>query len=293
LDQSADETLSAYGYTRDTTVAEIVRKSPIVRPAPAPVPGIVTAELAGRARLGVGGTFTMSHAGGEQPIKVVGVTAALPSTAPDRPAVLVDLSTLTERFVSTGRTAPQPGEWWLTAPGAATAPAARALASGPDWNGTLVDRTALRRALRDAPLGAALQGALVIGFLAALALVMIGFMVNATVAVRERTGEFSVLRGLGASRRQIFGLLGLEQAVLVVLGLAGGTLLGVVLAHLVVPRVVLTVRGGTAYPPVETVVSWPPLLVLLGTVLLVLATVLALGMRGLRAGGTAPIGEDP
>jgi hypothetical protein len=35
LDQSADETLSAYGYTRDTTVAEIVRKSPIVRPAPA------------------------------------------------------------------------------------------------------------------------------------------------------------------------------------------------------------------------------------------------------------------
>jgi hypothetical protein len=35
LDQSADETLSAYGYTGDTTVAEIVRKSPIVRPAPA------------------------------------------------------------------------------------------------------------------------------------------------------------------------------------------------------------------------------------------------------------------
>jgi hypothetical protein len=216
-------------------------------PDPTPIPGIITADLARRAGLGLGGTVTVSRSGGEQPIKVVGVAAALPSTPPGRPAVLVDLRTYTDRLLSTGGTVPQPGEWWLA------------------------------------------------GFAAALAFVVIAFAVNATVSARERAGELAVLQGLGVRRGEIFRLLGLEQAFLVALGVTGGTLLGIVVAHLVVPRVVLDVRTGSPYPPVDTVISWRPLLGLLGAAVLVLITVLALLIRSLRRrgpGGTAGIGDD-
>jgi hypothetical protein len=251
----------------------------------APIPGIITTALAGRARVGVGGTVTVSNADGEQPIKVIGVASALPSTASDRPAVLVDLRTVTDRFISAGSPAPQPGEWWMAARGGDGGPAARALAAHPDWNGAIVDRVALRWELRDAPLGAALQGALVIGFLAALAFVVIGFVVNAAVSARERVTEFAILRALGVAPRQIFGLLGVEQAFLVALGLVGGTVLGVAVARLVVPHIVLTVRARAPYPPVDVLISWQPVLAMLGGIVLLLLGVLALLVRSLRRGG--------
>ncbi|MBC6461940.1 FtsX-like permease family protein [Actinomadura sp. HBU206391] len=251
----------------------------------APIPGIITTALAGRARVGVGGTVTVGNSTGEQPIKVVAVVPALPSTAPDRPAVLVDLRTVTDRFLGVGSAAPEPGEWWVAARDGDTGPAVRALAANPDWNGAISDRAGLRRELRDAPLGAALQGALVIGFLAALAFVVIGFVVNAAVSARERVAEFAVLRALGVAPRQIVGLLGVEQAFLVALGLAGGTVLGVVVARLVVPHIVLTVRARAPYPPVDVVVSWQPVLAMLGCIALLLLGVLTVFLRSLRRDG--------
>ncbi|MGH3392202.1 MAG: ABC transporter permease, partial [Actinomadura sp.] len=251
----------------------------------APIPGIITAELARRARVGLGGTVTIDHAGEEQPITVTGVVSALPSTEPDRPAVLVDLPTLTERLLTAGHPAPEPGEWWLAVRGADTAPAVRVLAAQPDWTGPIVDRTALRQELRDAPLAAAPQGALLIGFLAALVLALIGFTVNATVSVRERASEFAMLRALGAGPRQVFGMLGVEQAFLGALGLLGGVVLGLAVAQLVIPHVVLTPRAAAPYPPVDIVISWGPILGLLSGVVLLLGVVLALLGHALRRAG--------
>ncbi len=143
----------------------------------------------------------------------------------------------------------------------------------------------LRHRLRDAPLGGALQGALILGFAAALVFAAIGFAVNTAVSARERMGEFAILRALGVRGRQVFGLVAVEQAFLVGIGLAGGLLLGVVVARLVVPHVVLTVSATTPYPPAHVIVRWPVVFAMLAAIVVLLTVVLLLLVRSLRRGG--------
>ncbi|GAA4609322.1 ABC transporter permease [Actinoallomurus liliacearum] len=244
-------------------------------PDAAALPAIITRDLATRARVGVGGRLSLDQGGVQQPITVAGVVPALPSVPPDAPAVLVDWAALGDRTLAAGVTVPTPTEWWLAARD--TAPAAKALAGT-----TVVDRLALRRQLRDAPLGHGLRGALILGFGAALVLAAIGFAVHTAVSARERAGEFAILRALGVDARQVLGLVAVEQAFLVGLGLAGGLLLGVVLARLVVPHVVLTAGATTPYPPVHVILRWPTIAALLGAIVVLLGAVLLLFARSLR-----------
>ncbi|MUN40821.1 ABC transporter permease [Actinomadura litoris] len=262
------------------------------------VPGVVTSEAARRARVGVGGTLTLDTADGAQPVKVIGIVRALPGTPPDRPGVLVDLPTLTESRLAAASAAPgstDPGEWWASVRGARTAPAAQAMTDHPAWGTVSGDRAALRSRLRDAPLGAALQGALVLGFGAALVFAVIAFAVNAAVSVRERAREFAVLRVLGVHPRQMTGMLAVEQAFLVAIGLVGGLALGLVVARLVIPHIVLSVQAAPPYPPAELIVQWPVVLAMLAGVAAVFGLVLPLVIRMLRRrdpGAGLRAGED-
>ncbi|TDB82880.1 ABC transporter permease [Actinomadura sp. KC216] len=262
------------------------------------VPGVITEETARRAKVGVGGKVTVSTVDGEQPVQVVGVAPALPSVPPGEPGVLVDLPTLTvTRLAANGAepTSIAPGEWWASARGGATGPAATSLAGHPAWGEVAADRGELRSRLRDAPLGAALQGALVLGFGAALAFAVIAFVVNAAVTAGERSREFAVLRALGVPPRQVTGVLAIEQAYLVTLGLLGGTLLGLVVARLVVPHVVLSVQAAEPYPPADLVVRWPVVLAMVAGVAAVLGLVLPPVIRVLRrrnVGAGLRVGED-
>ncbi|MDL4772562.1 FtsX-like permease family protein [Actinomadura xylanilytica] len=262
------------------------------------VPAVVTEKLASRVHVGVGGTTTLATGDGDQPVKVTAVVRALPSTPPDQPAALVDLPTLAERRIAAGSAGPEsvrPAEWWASVRGERTAPAVRELAAHSAWGTAEGDRIALRDELRDAPLGAALQGALMLGFGAALAFAVIAFVVNAAVSVRERTREFTVLRTLGVRSGQLAGMLAVEQAFLVVLGLAGGLVLGLVVAQLVVPDIVLNVQAAPSYPPADLVVRWPLVLAMLAGVAAILGLVLLLLIRVLRRRGlTAGLraGED-
>jgi predicted lysophospholipase L1 biosynthesis ABC-type transport system permease subunit len=194
----------------------------------------------------------------------------------------VDLPTLAERRVAAGDAADPPREWWASVTGERTAPAVAALSAHREWGEVAGDRIALHRRLRDAPLGAALQGALVMGFGAALAFAVIAFGVNATVAARERAREFAVLRALGVPDRQVAAMLAVEQTFLIAIGLLGGLALGLVVARLVVPHVVLTVQAAPPYPPAELVVRWPIVLAVLAGVGVLLGLVLAVMVLVLR-----------
>ncbi|MFF4237954.1 FtsX-like permease family protein [Actinomadura geliboluensis] len=262
------------------------------------VPGVVTEEAAARAKVGVGGTITLSTVDGDQPVKVAGIAPALPTVPAGAPGVLVDLPTLTQsRLAASGFISGsiEPGEWWAAVRGGRTAQAAAALAEHPSWGEVAGDRVRTRAELRDAPLGAALQGALVLGFGASLAFAVIAFAVNAAVTAGERTREFAVLRALGVPPRQVAGMLAIEQAYLVALGLLGGTVLGLVVARLVVPHIVLGVQAAEPYPPAELVVQWPILLAMLAGVAAVLGLVLPPVIRMLRRrdlGAGLRVGED-
>jgi hypothetical protein len=262
---------------------------------PGPIPAIVTRDLAARAHVTTGGRLDLTEDGVDQPLTVAGIVAALPSTTPGAPAVLVDWTGFGDEALANGLSAPSPTEWWLATRGADPAAAARVLGAHPSWTGTTVDRAALRHRLRDAPLGGALQGALILGFGAALVFAAIGFAVNTAVSARERAGEFAILRALGVRGRQVLGLVAVEQAFLVGMGLAGGLLLGIVVARLVVPHVVLTVSATAPYPPAQVILRWPVVLAMLAAIVILLTAVLLLLVRSLRHGGpgqTRRLGED-
>jgi hypothetical protein len=259
-------------------------------PYGAQIRGLITESLAARIRSKVGSGFNLEINGRQQGIVVTGIVRALPTEASDEPGVLVDLPVLTQQARQAAGRVEVPNEWWVS-----TRDSGPVVSATRSWRTPVVDRYALRRQLLDAPLGAALQGALTLGFIAALAFAVIGFVINATVSARERITEFAILRALGAGPRQIFGLLSVEQTFLVLLGLAGGTALGLGVSALVVPHLVLTIRATTPFPPVRLVVVWPPILLLLTSVLALLLLVLSVLVARLRStglGAMARIGED-
>ncbi|GLW08587.1 hypothetical protein Misp01_37170 [Microtetraspora sp. NBRC 13810] len=261
----------------------------------APLPVVVTGELAAAEKLVTGQTATVTLDQTPVPISVAGVVGALPGTPADRPALLVDWETLQARDLAAGR-APRPAtEWWLGLRGGESAAAVAELGRHPEWDQSVVDLASLTRQLRDDPLASGLQGALILGFVAALIFALLGFLVNAAVAARERAAEFAVLRALGMSARQVLGMLAVEQAFLIGLSLAAGTALAVVVARLVVPHIVLTGQATTVTPAVLLDIPWlatAGLLAVVALLLFAIVAALARTLRGTGPGGTLRIGED-
>ncbi len=99
-----------------------------------------------------------------------------------------------------------------------------------------------------------------LGFVAAAIFAGIGFAVNAAVSARERLVEFALMRAVGLSNRQLIAWLGLENALLVIFGLVGGTVLGITLAWLVLPLIAITQDATVAVPGVIVIYPWQTIL---------------------------------
>ncbi|WP_405087823.1 FtsX-like permease family protein [Microbispora sp. NBC_01389] len=260
-----------------------------------PLPVVVTADIAARERLAEGRTGLLTLDGQRLRVAVAGVVEAMPGTPAGVPVVLADLPTLLAADLAGAREPRVPGEWWMSTAGGDTAGAAAALARHPEWEQTVVDLGALTLRLRDDPLASGLQGALVLGFAAALVFAVLGFLVNAAVAARERASEFAVLRALGVSGRQVFALLAVEQAFLIALSLAAGTVLALGVAALVVPNLVLTGQAASVTPEVVLQVPWAAtvaLPVVVAVLLFAIVAGLAHSLRRRGLGGALRAGED-
>ncbi|MEU8276853.1 FtsX-like permease family protein [Microbispora bryophytorum] len=225
-----------------------------------PLPVVVTPGLADTVRI-TAGTASI-------PIRVVGVVTAMPGTPEGAPAMLADLSALRGQGAK-GADWPVT-EWWLAADGNDTTRAATALARRD-----VVDVATLTAGYRDDPTAAGLQGALLLGFAAALAFAVLGFLVNAAVSARERRGEFAVLGALGVSFRQTLGLLAAEQSFVIGLSLAGGVALAVAVSAAVVPPMVTAGYATGGGLPVLLHIPWPQVAALAVAVLAVLAVIVA------------------
>ncbi|MGW3344734.1 FtsX-like permease family protein [Nonomuraea rubra] len=260
------------------TTAPFVR-----RPEPGPMPVVLTADLAASLKLGVGQTGKASIDRRVMPVKVVGVVETMPTTAAGQQAVLVDWATMQAHELAAARLPRPATEWWLAA--GDTSAAAATLGGHPEWDVTALDQRALAATLRDDPLASGLQGALMLGFMAALVFAALGFLVNATVAARERLAEFAILRALGVSSRQVLGMLAVEQAFVVGLSLAAGTGLAVVVGVLVVPHIVLTGQAAAVTPGVVLDIPWAATGLMLALVAALLFAIVAGLARNVRRQG--------
>ncbi len=109
---------------------------------------------------------------------------------------------------------------------------------------------------QDRPERQGLYGLLSVGFVAAAARTALGFLFYSLLSFQRRFVELGTLRAIGLSTGQLSALLGWEQALLIGVGMLGGTLIGVSASLLFIPF--LQVRGGQhpQTPPFVVQIAW-------------------------------------
>jgi FtsX-like permease family len=242
-------------------------------PRLAAIPGLATQAFLDAAPARVGSTVTATLEGVAVPVRIVGAVSAFPTIAPGGgsvstgAALIVDLSTAGE-FLAVAGAPPLPvTQWWLTAaPERIPAGAALTTAAG------------LRAGLTGDPLAAAPQQALLALAAAAALLAITGFCVSIATGVRARRSENALLAALGVSTRSAAAQLCLEKLLLSVMSAVLGLLLGVIVAHLLVPAVTLTGNATRPVPPPLTMLDLPQALALAAAVAVLPAGVAAVVM---------------
>lgn len=213
---------------------------------------------------------------------VTGSVHEFPTLPPDAGGIVVDLRTyVTALYLGTGEVA-APSSWLIDAKPGSERAVARLLRAPPFSSSEVADRAGIADRLTRDPVALGISGALSLGFVAAAVFAVVGFAVSAAVSTAERTTEFAVLRSLGLSDRQLSAWLALEGGIVAALALAGGILLGALVAWLVLPYVSLAGEGGRPFPEVVVELPWEAVAVLTGSLLAALAVVLAVQILLLR-----------
>ena len=97
---------------------------------------------------------------------------------------------------------------------------------------------------------------LFMAFAAVLILSGLGFLVHAYVSFRSREMEFALMRTIGFSTRQLTTLIWLEQALIIVAGLALGTWMGGRIGAIIMPFLSNDDQGSQVLPPFVLEVNW-------------------------------------
>ncbi|HJT56839.1 MAG TPA: FtsX-like permease family protein, partial [Ktedonobacteraceae bacterium] len=159
----------------------------------------------------------------------------------------------------------------------------------------LQDRRALVSTLQADPLYLNLIIVLMLGVGAALLLGLIGDLQASWLSVRSRLNQFVALRALGATFRQITGIMAYEQGLIYLVALCLGIVFGMLLAVTVVPTLLLStppdISGGTnsviidivqQLLPAQTVFPWSLGIVFAALLILCITAVLIMAWVALR-----------
>lgn len=232
------------------------------RIADEPIPVVVTdpflAAIAGR----VGDVVSVPIGGVDREVRVIAAIRAFPTTSPDLPLAVMDAETLALLRFESSDAADPAQEWWLAVDEDARAAVVEALRGPAIGSLSVASLDERARALATDPVALGMIGALTIGVAAAALFAIVGFIVSAAVAARERITEFALLRALGLSPGQLSGWLSLENATLALISLIAGSGLGVAMAWVALPFVSVTQQAGTPFPPVDVTVPWSTILLL-------------------------------
>ncbi len=128
-------------------------------------------------------------------------------------------------------------------------------------SGVIDTETDLREARLDPLVIAGWRALLLIAFGAILILSALGFLVHAYISFRNRELQFALMRTMGFSTRQLVSLMWVEQALVIIVGIALGTWMGGRLGASVMPFLGYDDRGAQALPPFVIEVGWQNLLV--------------------------------
>ncbi|RIK45962.1 MAG: hypothetical protein DCC58_04830 [Chloroflexi bacterium] len=260
------------------------------------IPALVSQRFLDLTESRIGETVPLDLGRERRAVQLVGVIDGFPTLNPHRYSlVIVDLPSFAMLEYASDGNLVVPDEWWLAADDAEIERVALDLQESPYFSPRVQDRVSEGRKLLNDPVALGNIGSLALGFVAAGLFAALGFAVSAAVSARERLTEFALLRALGLSTGQLTGWLTLENGLLVGMSIAGGTVLGLVLAWSVLPLVSLTQEAAAVVPAVIVVIPWKAVLALEAVTIVVLIVVviaLAAFLRRLGLGSVLRLGGE-
>jgi len=249
----------------------------------APLPAIVSADIAGSARLGVGDAFELAIPGGRGTYQIAQVRQRFPGMGSVPNLIVVPYAALEAAF-PTRPLSPTT----LFARGSPDGEAALRDAVAPYQRRlSMVSRPQLFTALHDVPLSAAVTDGLALALIVTLAYSALALACGLILALAARRRDMALLRTMGLRTRQVMALVLLEHGPVLLVALTVGVALGIGLSWLVQPGLQLEVFTG---PGVDVRLRLDPLhLLALGVVpILIVATAVLAGawlvQRGELAG---------
>ena len=214
----------------------------------APLPAIATRGFFAAANSHVGAVVSLPVGNANLPVRQVAMIRAFPVAGNGTATVIVDQPSLQAALAAQAQPPLPVTGWWLQT--------AQGVPPGLPHGASAVSLDRVAATLLSDPLPNVPQLALVVIAIAAAVLAAIGFVVCVVAAVNERRLQDALLAALGMGRGARTGQLCLEQFMLSLPAAAAGALIGVALAHLLVPAVTLTGGAAAAFPPVQVVTPW-------------------------------------
>jgi predicted lysophospholipase L1 biosynthesis ABC-type transport system permease subunit len=295
-----DETLTVT-YEAGATAQVAIRTATMRLAAPVPeveggVPVLISQQLQTLGDYRAGDTVLVPVGSFAFEGTIAGVVEAFPGTnAHAVPAIIADLPTVVALNERPAESPFGPTERWLAIDDGEIDEIVDALQVQPytSRNVTASDQRAAE--LQQDPVALGTLGALVLGFVSATVVAGAGIMASSAGSAKQRMSEFLLMRAIGLSPRQLSGWLFMENSLLIILGVVGGTLLGLLLGWLVLPLISLTQTASQVFPGVQIVIPWGTigLVHLAGLGLLLILTIaLALIVRRGGLGESLRVRDD-
>jgi ABC-type lipoprotein release transport system permease subunit len=135
-------------------------------------------------------------------------------------------------------------------------PAAAALAESFPNTVKIYETDSVRRAIKSDPLSLGLRTVTFLAYLITAGLSLVGFATYFYMSARQREANYGILRSLGLSPQQLYTSLLLEQFILIIFGLALGTILGALLNRLILPGLPISLGDHPPVPPFIPQEDW-------------------------------------
>jgi hypothetical protein len=220
-----------------------------------PLPALFSARTLEKMGIGLGRPFTLRIQSTDVLLSAVGTVDYFPTLYPGDDFLLVPRLPLLDRLTRANEQGFYTNEMWLRVAGPPGMVVSRIQDTMRASVSDLVDRQQLAAAALDDPLRQSLHAELLIGFLAALAMVVVGYGLHFLAVTHGRVAEFAILQANGLPWRKVRRGLLAEQLILLAYGLLVGAGMGLLLSWVVLPQLHLGTAASDLTPPTVFVVD--------------------------------------
>lgn len=220
---------------------------------PTALPVAMTQDLAAQASIELGDTFELDVLGMPATLELVAVIPLLrTASASDGSGLLFDADSVLPSLALNGFDRP-PDEWWLDVGESRVDEVAAVIQQRPDVATSVITTSDVVRRLDDDPsTGGAALGELLV--LTSGGGVVVGSLLLLSVVLlrrRERAAQDRTMITVGARRRDLLGVLGVEYALTTGAGIVAGVALGAVVAQVTLVSMTLGPDGRLLVPTPE------------------------------------------